>query len=397
MESQVKFGSPRKDGIVRVGSRKSQLALIQTNLVINKLREFHSNNSDKLGKVKPNSKDGFETDIEFEVVAMSTTGDQILDKPLPDIGTKSLFTRELEIALLEKSVDLVVHSLKDLPTTLPTGCVIGAILKRDNPNDVIVLKDSLRTKVDPVTLLLGNQNIGNSLKIGTSSHRRIAMIKHLNDSIECIDIRGNLNTRIMKLDKDESEYSAIILAKAGLDRMGLSERASEDLAPQSNLRLTNWSYAVGQGAIAVECRADDDFILELLNPIVNLQTTLEIIAERSLMKKLEGGCSVPLGVRSTWKCQGNAKILNLESVVLSLDGKNVVKAAGKVELVSDENYKGGDAEVTQKSELTGIVLAKSLSTSMTILHDLDRCSQLGIEVANKMIDLGCIELMNRQN
>lgn len=309
--------------VINVGSRKSQLALIQTNSVITKLKEFYLNNPDKL-RHKPGCTQM--KDLDFKVLSMTTTGDQVLDKPLPQIGTKSLFTRELEIELLENRVHFVVHSLKDLPTSLPEGCIIGAILKRDSPDDTIVLKRSLRSQMNPLDLLLG-QNLQpdeKALIVGTSSQRRIAMIKRGNSRIECKDIRGNLNTRLSNLDNDDSQYSAIVLAKAGLDRMGWSDRASMD--------LNDWCYAVGQGAIAVECRLNDDYVLDLLSPVIDIKTAYEVIAERSLMKRLEGGCSVPLGVRSVWV---QKDVLELNGIVLSLDGVKAVKAEGRLTLFSE--------------------------------------------------------------
>lgn len=374
--------------VINVGSRKSQLALIQTNSVISRLKEFYSNNPDRILH-KPGCSQM--RDLDFKVVSMTTTGDQVLDKPLPQIGTKSLFTRELEIELLEKRVHFVVHSLKDLPTSLPEGCIIGAILKRDSPDDTIVLKRSLRSKMKPLDLLLNRklQPDGKAFKVGTSSQRRIAMIKRCNSNIECIDIRGNLNTRLSKLDNDDSEYSAIVLAKAGLDRMGWSDRASSLLSPDTSIRLNDWCYAVGQGAIAVECRRNDDFVLDLLSPLVDIKTSYEVIAERSLMKRLEGGCSVPLGVRSVWTQED---VLELDGIVVSLDGKEVVKAKGHL---TPTSWTGGESDHDgMHSKMTGITFSRSAFPSH-IRKDMINCSNLGIQVANKMIDLGCLELMVR--
>lgn len=376
---------------LRVGSRKSELALTQTRTVIDRLKEFYLNNPDRLKSIQ--EKHSVKWNNEFEIKSMSTTGDKILDKPLPAIGTKSLFTRELEIALLEKEISFVVHSLKDLPTTLPKGCCIGAVLKRDDPNDVIVLKKSLRDKLRPVDLLFGT-GMG-KLKIGTSSQRRIAMVKSCNQEIECIDIRGNLNTRISKLDKDEGEYAAIILAKAGLDRMGWSERASGLLTPQEDSRLKDWYHAVGQGALAVECRSDDEFIIDVLRPIMDPDTTYEVISERSLMKKLQGGCSVPLGVRSTLSRHGPTTSLKLESIVLSLDAEETVSES--IEGVIEEGTRN---TITYQQDdfqdlTTGISLGKHCQASAETAHAMLECAKLGVSLANRMIDRGCLALMNR--
>lgn len=382
-------------GCINVGSRKSQLALIQTNLVLDKLKLFYENNPDQLEELLGDAT----RKLVFSIKAMATTGDNILDKPLPEIGTKSLFTREIETELLQGGVDFIVHSLKDLPTTLPEGCIIGAVIKRDSPEDAIVLKKSLRTEIDPIDFLLGqSSNIASGrLKIGTSSQRRISMLRRANPDLECIDIRGNLNTRIAKLDNDNSEYAAIVLAKAGLDRMAWSDRASSLLSPEQSQDLIDWSYAVGQGAIAVECRSDDQFIMELLRPIVDLRTTFETIAERSLMKKLEGGCSVPLGVRSIWtEGEDGGEFLNLSGIILSTDGKNVVKADGKAPLLWNSRKEIDElAEIVSGLNTTGIVLSSSAQAKQNVKHDLIESANLGIKVANKMIESGCLSLMNR--
>lgn len=383
-----------KTQIIRVGTRKSQLALIQTNLVVDRLKEFYANNPGRFYELY-GGKDRLDLEPKFQVVAMTTTGDTIQDKPLPSIGTKSLFTRELEIALLDGRVDFVVHSLKDLPTTIPDGCVIGAVMKRDDPNDVIVLKKSLIPQSNPIELFLRNTvDVGaNKPKIGTSSHRRIAMIRRINRNMECVDIRGNLNTRLRKLDDEEGSYTAIVLAKAGLDRMNWSDRVSALLSPEVHRAFEDWCYAVGQGAIAVECRSNDRATLDILTPIVDLQTTYETVAERSLMKKLEGGCSVPLGVRSTWA--KNQSILLLSGIVLALDGNTVVKATDQV-VVTDERATSGAEFSPIDCFTTGVKVSKTFKDSGVIEEKLLVCAKLGVNVANKMIDQGCLELIKQE-
>lgn len=396
-EEEAEGTKPQPSNIIKVGSRNSQLALIQTNLIIDQLKRFYDNNPDQLVWALDETS---QNEIEFNVISMTTTGDQILDKALPDIGSKSLFTKELEVALCEGRVDFVVHSLKDLPTKLPDGCAIGAIWKRDDPDDSIVLKKSLRSLIQPLDIIFDHGKLptgdGQRYRIGTSSQRRIAMLRRCNQKLECVNIRGNLNTRLAKLDRDDGEYAAIILAKAGLDRMDWSERASVTLTPKNEPRLGHWCYAVGQGALAIECRADDDLTLNLLSPIVDLRTTYEAIAERSLMRKLEGGCSVPLGVRTTWS--GDPKSTNAEmtlvGIVLSLDGTQVVEAQGQTLLNGqDESY-----QIKSRPEImshtTGIILPNKLNNEL-VAANLDKCAKLGTSVANKMIDLGCLELMRR--
>ncbi|KAM7399820.1 hypothetical protein PAMP_019064 [Pampus punctatissimus] len=208
----IRDGNGKVSRVIRIGTRKSQLARIQTDSVADKLKELYP-------------------DIHVEIVGMSTTGDKILDTALSKIGEKSLFTKELENALERNEVDLVVHSLKDLPTTLPPGFTIGAVLKRENPHDAVVLHPKHVGK----TL----DTLPENSMIGTSSLRRAAQLKKRFPHLEFKDIRGNLNTRLKKLDEKE-DFAAIILAAAGLRRMGWENRISQILGPEDCM------YAVGQ-------------------------------------------------------------------------------------------------------------------------------------------------------
>lgn len=274
--------------LIKVGSRKSQLALIQTELVIGHLK-----------KTNP--------DTNFEIVSMSTTGDNNLAVALSKIGEKALFTKELEMALESKEVDFVVHSLKDLPTSLPDGMVIGAVLEREDPRDAVVLKAGSQAAS------LSDLKAGSI--VGTSSLRRAAQLKAKHPGLEFQDVRGNLNTRLRKLDDEEGKYSALILAAAGITRMGWSDRISEFLESDSCM------HAVGQGALGVECRQDDTDTLELLAVLHHRETVLATIAERAFMKTLEGGCSVPVAVTSSVSSSG----VTLNGGVWSLDGSKSLK------------------------------------------------------------------------
>ncbi|CAG8816270.1 3015_t:CDS:2 [Gigaspora margarita] len=264
-----------------IGTRKSQLALVQTNEVQKALQRAYPN-------------------IEFSILGITTTGDQILNKPLYQIGEKSLFTKELEVALENKTVDLVVHSLKDLPTTLPKGMTVGAMLKREDPNDALIIKGDLTAK--------SLEELPKGSIIGTSSVRRSSQLKHA-------------DTRLAKLDNPDGQYSAIILAVAGLVRLGLNHRISQILP--SNIML----HAVGQGALAIECRDDDEDIIELLSVLEDKDTRLRCTAERSLLRDLEGGCSVPIGVNTNFIEEKEGKrMLRLESLVAQLDGSKIIRA-----------------------------------------------------------------------
>ncbi|KAL4608629.1 porphobilinogen deaminase-like isoform X1 [Arapaima gigas] len=294
--------------LIRIGTRKSQLARIQTDTVAEKLKELYP-------------------DVQLEIVAMSTTGDKILDKALPKIGEKSLFTKELENALERNEVDLVVHSLKDLPTSLPPGFTVGAVLKRETPYDAVVLH--------PKKAGLSLETLPEGSAIGTSSLRRAAQLKRRFPQLEFKNIRGNLNTRLKKLD-DHDDYAAIILAAAGLHRMGWESRVSQILTPDDCM------YAVGQGALAVEARAGDGDILEMISALNDSDTVLCCIAERAFLRHLaitlayvfsqEGGCSVPVAVHTEVK----ESQLYLTGAVYSLDGSDCLKETMQTSIIVDK-------------------------------------------------------------
>ncbi|XP_061725020.1 porphobilinogen deaminase [Cydia pomonella] len=284
MENEVKT-------VIRVGSRKSELALIQTNFVIDSLKKIHP-------------------EKEFTIVTMTTLGDRILDVSLPKIGEKSLFTKDLEDALRNDTVDFVVHSLKDLPTSLPEGLAIGAVFEREDPRDALVLREDLKEH----TL----ETLPEGSVIGTSSLRRTAQLRGKHPQLCVRDVRGNLNTRLRKLDEN-GEYSALLLAAAGLQRMGWSDRISKIL-PCAEIK-----YAVGQGALAVECRADNDAILSLLAPFNHAETYCRVLAERSFLKTLGGGCSAPVGVSTRLKPFDTQFKLTISGAVWSLDGATTIE------------------------------------------------------------------------
>ena len=271
---------------VRIGSRKSQLALVQTYWV-----------QEELEKNFP--------DITFEVHTMSTQGDKILDVALAKIGDKGLFTKELELGMLQNETDLAVHSLKDLPTNLPEGLVLGCVTERENPADALVVHEKLKDKQ--------LETLPEGAVIGTSSLRRLAQLRYHFPHLEFKDVRGNLNTRLAKLDA--GEYDALILAFAGLHRLGMSDRIHQVIPPEVSL------HAVGQGALGIECRAGDDNILNLLNSLEHTATAQRCYAERAFLRELEGGCQVPIGVNT----QIEGEQLTLIGLVASLDGKKLVK------------------------------------------------------------------------
>lgn len=271
---------------VRIASRKSQLALVQTHWVRDRLQERYP-------------------DRRFDIHTMSTQGDNILDVALAKIGDKGLFTKELEVRMLSGDADFAVHSLKDLPTALPEGLVLGGITEREDPADALVVRADHRDKqID---------TLPEGAVVGTSSLRRLAQLRHHYPHLTFKDIRGNLNTRLAKLD--EGQYDAIILAVAGLQRLGMGDRVHQVLPPDVSL------HAVGQGALGIECRAEDAEILELLQAIADPDTTQRCLAERAFLRSLEGGCQVPIGVNTT--IEGDR--LTLKGMVASLDGQQLIK------------------------------------------------------------------------
>ncbi|OCQ95367.1 hydroxymethylbilane synthase [Nostoc sp. MBR 210] len=271
---------------IRIGSRKSQLALVQTYWV-----------REQLQKSFP--------DINFEVHTMSTQGDKILDVALAKIGDKGLFTKELELGMINQEIDFAVHSLKDLPTNLPEGLTLAAITERENPADALVVHEKYKDKqID---------TLPEGAVIGTSSLRRLAQLRNQFPHFTFKDVRGNLNTRLAKLDA--GEYDALILAAAGLQRLGMGDRVHQVIPKEISL------HAVGQGALGIECRADDADLISLLKAIEHPQTRDRCLAERAFLRDLEGGCQVPIGV-NTEIVDGN---LTLTGVVASVDGQQLVK------------------------------------------------------------------------
>lgn len=265
-----------------IATRGSQLALRQANLVAEEISKMGS------GKVS--------------LKTIKTTGDKILNSPLAKIGDKGLFVKEIENALLAKGADLAVHSMKDIPTEVPQGLVIVAVLEREDPRDALVSRQSTSLKELPANAV-----------IGTSSLRRRAQLLNLRSDFRFVDLRGNIDTRIRKMH--EQSLDAIILSGVGLTRLGLADKITERIHPKIILP------AVGQGVIAVETRRDDREMLELMASLNHLPTWQAITAERALLKSLEGGCQIPIGALASV----DSDKLVLEAVVASLDGSKLVR------------------------------------------------------------------------
>jgi hydroxymethylbilane synthase len=248
------------DSGLRIATRSSELALRQARLV-----------ADALGaRGTPST-----------LVTFRTTGDRNTEKPLGAIGAKGLFTHELETALLKRRVDCCVHSLKDLPTEMPEGLAIAAILEREDPRDVLVVNDAIAAE--------GIADLPRGSRVGTSSLRRRAQLRHARPDVEVVELRGNVPTRLRKVD--DGQVHAASLAAAGLHRLGVHQRIDAYLAPP------DWLPAPGQGAIAVQLRAADDAVRGLIAPLDHAPTSCATRAERAFLAALEGGCQVPLGAR----------------------------------------------------------------------------------------------------
>lgn len=277
-----------------VGSRQSPLALTQTEQTIAALRALAA-------------KHGIACD--FEVRKIVTKGDRILDVTLSKVGGKGLFVKEIEQALLDREIDFAVHSMKDMPAALPEGLVIGCIPEREDPRDAFIARSGWTLK----TLPLG-------AKLGTSSLRRSSQLKHLRPDLVVEPLRGNINSRLKRLS--DGDFDAIVLASAGLRRMGWEDRIVETVPADTCIP------AVGQGALALECREDDEELLRLLRLYHDERTARTVTAERSFLATLNGGCQVPIGAHATLDPSG--RTITLTGFVGTPDGETMLResAAG---------------------------------------------------------------------
>jgi hydroxymethylbilane synthase len=302
--------------VLKIATRKSPLALWQAEFVKSKLEAIYP-------------------DLKVELVKMTTQGDQILNSPLSKIGGKSLFIKELEVGIMEGRADIAVHSMKDVPYELPQGFEIGAILERENPFDAFVSNDFNSIQDLPI-----------GAKLGSCSLRRIVQVKAMRPDLEILDLRGNVNTRLKKLD--DGEYDAIILACSGLTRLGFDNRIKQDLSPDDSLP------AVGQGALGIEIKANDHEISNLIKPLIHQKTQIEVNAERALNATLQGGCSVAIGAFAT----SEDSKLTLSGMVGNVDSGEIIR------------------------------IQETGETSKPI--------DLGIRAAKKLLSLGARELLNEK-
>ena len=256
--------------------------------------------------------------LNCELVTFKTVGDKKLDEPLSEIGAKGLFTHELEVALAKKKVDCCVHSLKDLPTVLPEGLALGAILEREDPRDVVVI-NAVTEAEDLASLPAGS-------RVGTSSLRRRAQLRAMYPHLEVAELRGNVPTRLRKVDT--GKVHAAILAAAGLIRLNAQQRIKQYLDAPA------WLPAAGQGAIAVEIRADDDEMREIMSSLNHEATAVAVRAERAFLDALEGGCQVPIGALAAPDVDGK---LILHGFVSDVRGRDIVRGSAQVDSASPED------------------------------------------------------------
>lgn len=272
--------------LVRIATRKSPLALWQAEYVKQQLLAHHPQ-------------------LQVELIALSTRGDKLLDTSLAKVGGKGLFVKELEIALLEDEADIAVHSMKDVPMEFPDGLALAAICEREDPLDAFVSNNYQHLDQLPAGAL-----------VGTSSLRRQSQVRAQFPDLQIKDLRGNVNTRLAKLD--QGEYDALILASAGLIRLNMHQRIASRL--EAELCLP----AGGQGAVGIECRAEDKAIQALLDPLHHPQSAFCVLAERAMNRRLQGGCQVPIGCYAQLQSSGDR--LNLRGLVASVDGQTMLKA-----------------------------------------------------------------------
>lgn len=301
---------------IRIGTRKSQLALWQANFIAGKLKER-----------------GFDV----EIVKITTQGDKILDVPLAKIGGKGLFVKEIEEAMLRGEIDIAVHSLKDVPTKLPEGLDIVAIPEREDPSDAF-----LSVKYDSIW------SLPQGGKVGTSSLRRKSQTLNLRPDLEVQDLRGNVDTRIRKLE--EGLFDGIVLAYAGLKRLGLDHKVKEKLSPDRMIP------AVCQGFLGIEARVDDKKLLDAISFLNHEESFVRASAERAFLSTLEGGCQIPLGAF----CEIGGGKIRIVGYISDLQGKRLIKEYVE-EGLSDDSVKQG--------------------------------VEMGVKLANRLLDMGGREIL----
>lgn len=365
-----------------VGTRRSLLARVQTDQIVHALK-----------KVWPTH--------EFEIHAMATTADNDLTTALYKFNEKSLWTAELEIKLQKGELDFIVHSLKDMPTQLPADCALGCVTARNDPRDALVVKPTLANSIRTLS------DLPKGAVVGTSSLRRVAQLKRHFPHLSFADVRGNIGTRLAKLDNPEGEYSAIVIAVAGLERLGMTDRITSYLSKDNGGML----HAVGQGGLGVEIRSDDERTKKLLAPIVCERTMRAALVERGVLRTLEGGCSVPIGIESNWVSKKTSLTSNAGTGVgVGIKpAEEYHHATGVAQEPTNTqmgmNTSTNDAArddtsdgLTDELEVDGIVVsldgqeAAEVSTLRRITSRQD-AEEFGIEIAGMLIEKGADKIL----
>ncbi len=303
---------------IRIATRKSPLAMWQAEYVRDRLMEAHPG-------------------LQVELLGMTTQGDKILDSPLAKIGGKGLFVKELEVSMLEGHADIAVHSMKDVPVEFPQGLHLAVICKREDPRDAFVSNNHKALN-----------DLPQGARVGTSSLRRQCQLRAIRPDLKILDLRGNVNTRLKKLD--EGQYDAIILAAAGLIRLGFNDRITQFIDTDTSLP------AIGQGAVGIECRSNDPRINELLAPLNDTITQIRVLAERAMNNRLEGGCQVPIAGHAT--LEGDTIILR--GLVGQPDGSKIIRG--------ETQGAAADAE-TLGTRLADDLLNRGAKTILASLYD----------------------------
>ncbi len=303
------------DNVVKIATRRSPLALWQAEYVKAQLIKHHPG-------------------LQVELVKMVTQGDKILDTPLAKVGGKGLFVKELEVGMLEGAADIAVHSMKDVPVEFPEGLHLAVICEREDPRDAFVSNTYAHF-----------DDLPEGAKVGTSSLRRECQLRARRPDLKILSLRGNVNTRLKKLD--DGEYDAIILAAAGLKRLGFEERIKHEIDPLHSVP------AIGQGAVGIECRIDDDRINQLIAPLNHPETAIRVEAERAMNNRLEGGCQVPIGGYA----ELDYGVIVLRGLVGRPDGSEIIRGdiSGKPEnaeelgtVLADDLLSRGAKEILQE-------------------------------------------------
>ncbi|CAK3810478.1 Porphobilinogen deaminase [Lecanosticta acicola] len=352
-----------------VGTRRSILARVQADEVVKALREAWPEHN-------------------FEIHAMSTTGDNNQKTALHKFNEKALWTQELEVLLESKELDLVVHSLKDMPTQLPVELELGAVTKREDPRDALVLKPTLVGKVKSL------KDLPEGSVVGTSSLRRTAQLKRYYPQLQFQDVRGNIGTRLGKLDDPNSDYSAIVIAVAGLGRLGMTNRINVYLSKDNGGML----HAVGQGALGIETRKADTRTKELLSKVGCDRTTKQALCERMLMRTLEGGCSVPIGVETEWVPKKRLHDTHI--------GVGVKPAEDYHHLTGVATKDGEDVNTDGEPELTDELIMRAIVVSLDgkdsaevetrrLVTTREQAEELGFDVARLLVERGADKILEQ--